>query len=71
MRTPFVTDIIVYGGGSEEGKRLVDELKAAGRNVKVIDPDSERILSFSGRTFIEELKTDKGTYVCDLFIMTK
>ncbi|MBR2275658.1 MAG: 3-keto-5-aminohexanoate cleavage protein [Lachnospiraceae bacterium] len=71
VRTPFVKDIIVYGGGSEEGERLVDELKAAGRNVKVIDPDSERILSFSGRTFIEELKTDKGTYVCDLFIMTK
>ncbi|MBQ7564436.1 MAG: 3-keto-5-aminohexanoate cleavage protein [Lachnospiraceae bacterium] len=70
-RTPYVKDIIVCGGASKEGKKLIEELKALGRNVKQIDPSSERILSFSGRTFIEELKTDKGEYACDLFIRTK
>ena len=68
VRSPFVKDIIVYGGTSGEGKKLILELERKGRNVRVLRPENEEILEFSGKTFIEKVTTDKGTYVCDLFI---
>lgn len=67
-RTPYVRDIIVYGGNGQEGRAFAERMKADGRHVTVIDPETERVLSFSGKTFVEKLQTDKGSYACDLFV---
>ncbi len=67
-RSPYVRDIVVYGGNGQEARAFAERLKADGRNVTVLNPEAERVLSFSGKTFVEKLQTDKGSYVCDLFV---
>ena len=67
-RTPYVKDIIVYGGKSSEAQELVNSLRTDGRNVRVIDPEEESVLEYSGRTFVERVATDRAEYDCDLFV---
>lgn len=93
LRTPYVRDIVVLGGGWA-GLELAKVLLKLGRNVRILsesaqliprlDPEvsrhvqaaveregvrlslGETVRAFPGRTFIEQVQTNRGSYPCDL-----
>ena len=95
IRTPYVRDIVVLGGGLE-AMEVAGAFRKLGRGVRVIDCgqgllpgfDSEvrsgiqreleeagivfhlgeRVTAFQGRTFVETVVTDRGSYACDLCV---
>ena len=69
-RSPYVKDIIVQGGSSQEAQKFIAELREKGRNVTVL-PEEEKIVRFMGQTFIESVETADKTLACDLFITIK
>ena len=67
IRSPYVRDIIMCQGKGCEGREFIRSLAEDGRNVKLLAPD-EKLLEFTGRTYVEHVKTDKAEYNCDLFV---
>lgn len=93
LRTPYVRDIVILGGGWA-GLELAKVLLKLGRNVRILsesaqlipqlDPEvsrrvqaaveregvqlslGETVRAFPGRTFIEQVQTNRGAYPCDL-----
>lgn len=93
LRTPYVRDIVVLGGGWA-GLELAKVLLKLGRKVRILsesaqliprlDPEvsrhvqaaveregvrlslGETVRAFPGRTFIEQVQTNRGSYPCDL-----
>lgn len=93
IRTPYVRDIVILGGGWA-GLELAKVFLKLGRQVRIVseeaqllpqlDPEvsqrvqsaveregvqlslGEKVRSFPGRTFIEQVQTSRGTYPCDL-----
>ncbi len=92
-RTPYVRDVVILGGNIH-GLELAKVFLKMGRNVHVIEKESqllpqfdlevsklirqgleeqgitfhvgEQVRALPGRTFVEEVRTTKGTYPCDL-----
>lgn len=93
LRTPYVQDIVILGGGWA-GLELAKVFLKLGRNVRILsesaqlipqlDPEvsrhvqaaveregvqlslGETVRAFPGRTFIEKVQTNRGSYPCDL-----
>lgn len=98
LRTPYVRDIVILGGGWA-GLELAKVLLKLGRNVRVLsesaqlipqlDPEvsrhvqaaveregvqlslGETVRAFPGRTFIEQVQTNRGSYPCDLCLVVE
>lgn len=98
LRTPYVRDIVILGGGWA-GLELAKVLLKLGRKVRVLsesaqlipqlDPEvsqqvqaaveregvqlslGETVRAFPGRTFVENVQTNRGTYPCDLCLVAE